>query len=117
MYFVFGVAPTDNELIILEEIHHFVEILDRFFGNVSHAPPAAVAALPPLPHRAARSLCPILPCQVCELDLIFNFHKAYYILDELFVNGELQETSKKSVLRVTAAQETLVSEGGDKDNQ
>ena len=54
---------------------------------------------------------------MCELDLIFNFHKAYYILDELFVNGELQETSKKSVLRVTAAQETLVSEGGDKDNQ
>jgi hypothetical protein len=25
---------------------------------------------------------------VCELDLIFNFHKAYYILDELLIAGE-----------------------------
>jgi hypothetical protein len=24
---------------------------------------------------------------VCELDLIFNFHKAYYILDELLIAG------------------------------
>jgi AP-1 complex subunit sigma 1/2 len=51
-------------LIILEQIHLFVEILDRYFGNV------------------------------CELDIIFNFHKAYYILDELFIGGHLQETSK-----------------------
>jgi hypothetical protein len=35
----------------------FVEVLDRYFQNV------------------------------CELDLIFNFHKAYYILDELLVAG------------------------------
>ncbi|RYY79292.1 hypothetical protein EON63_17260 [archaeon] len=34
---------------------------------------------------------------VCELDIIFNFHKAYYILDELFVGGHLQETSKAEV--------------------
>jgi hypothetical protein len=27
---------------------------------------------------------------VCELDIIFNFHKAYYILDELFIGGYLQ---------------------------
>lgn len=52
LYFCVGVDPTDNELITLEVIQHFVEILDRYFGNV------------------------------CELDLIFNFHKAYYILDE-----------------------------------
>ncbi|CAL5326280.1 unnamed protein product [Camellia sinensis] len=42
--------------------------------------------------------------QVCELDLIFNFHKAYYILDELLIAGELQETSKKTVARLIAAQ-------------
>jgi hypothetical protein len=42
--------------------------------------------------------------QVCELDLIFNFHKAYYILDEVLLCGEQQETSKKIVLRVIAAQ-------------
>ncbi len=46
LYFVMGVDVADNELITLEVIHHYVEVLDRYFGNV------------------------------CELDLIFNFHKA-----------------------------------------
>ena len=45
------------------------QVLDRYFGNV------------------------------CELDIIFNFHKAYYILDELFIAGELEESSKKEVRR------------------
>lgn len=40
-----GIDMEDNELLCLETIHHFVECLDRYFGNV------------------------------CELDLIFNFHK------------------------------------------
>ncbi|WFC95806.1 AP-1 adaptor complex sigma subunit Aps1 [Malassezia brasiliensis] len=70
LFFVTGIAPDDNELIALEVIHRYVEILDRYFGNV------------------------------CELDLIFNFQKAYQIFDELVIAGELQETSKKSVLRV-----------------
>ena len=73
----------DNELIVLETIHHFVEVLDRYFGNV------------------------------CELDLIFNFHKAYHILDELLITGELQEPSKKAILRVTAAQDALMEGTGD----
>lgn len=37
--------------------------------------------------------------QVCELDIIFNFEKAYYILDEFILGGEAQETSKKIVLK------------------
>lgn len=37
--------------------------------------------------------------QVCELDIIFNFEKAYYILDEFILGGEAQETSKKNVLK------------------
>lgn len=44
---------------------------------------------------------------MCELDLIFNFHKAYYILDELILAGELQETSKKNVLKNVAQQDAL----------
>lgn len=40
-----GIDTADNELITLEVVHHYVEVLDRYFGNV------------------------------CELDLIFNFHK------------------------------------------
>lgn len=45
--------------------------------------------------------------QVCELDIIFNFEKAYFILDELLIGGELQETSKKNVLKAIAAQDVL----------
>jgi len=44
---------------------------------------------------------------VCELDLIFNFQKAYAILDELIIAGELQESSKKSVLRVVAQSDAI----------
>eukprot|EP00271_Cylindrocystis_brebissonii_P016778 TRINITY_DN4127_c0_g1_i1.p1 TRINITY_DN4127_c0_g1~~TRINITY_DN4127_c0_g1_i1.p1 ORF type:complete len:162 (-),score=38.54 TRINITY_DN4127_c0_g1_i1:661-1146(-) len=78
LYFCMCIDNDDNELDVLEVIHHYVEILDRYFTNV------------------------------CELDLIFNFHKAYYILDEVLLAGELQESSKKSVARVISAQDTLV---------
>eukprot|EP01009_Symbiontida_sp_KSa7_P004896 NODE_2195_length_499_cov_310.173333_g1792_i0.p1 GENE.NODE_2195_length_499_cov_310.173333_g1792_i0~~NODE_2195_length_499_cov_310.173333_g1792_i0.p1 ORF type:complete len:135 (+),score=25.76 NODE_2195_length_499_cov_310.173333_g1792_i0:26-406(+) len=68
LYFTFVVDIADNELAILESIHLLVEILDLYFGNV------------------------------CELDLVFNFHKVYFILDELFLAGEIQETCKQTVL-------------------
>ena len=45
--------------------------------------------------------------QVCELDIIFNFEKAYFMLDELLIGGEVQETSKKNVLKAIAAQDLL----------
>lgn len=80
LYFIFAIDAEDNELLCMETIHHFVECLDRYFGNV------------------------------CELDLIFNFHKAYYIFDEVFMGGELQETSKKQVLRLIAEQDSLMEE-------
>ncbi|KFY65706.1 hypothetical protein V496_02367 [Pseudogymnoascus sp. VKM F-4515 (FW-2607)] len=35
---------------------------------------------------------------VCELDLVFNFYKVYAILDEVFLAGEIEETSKQVVL-------------------
>lgn len=44
---------------------------------------------------------------VCELDIIFNFQKAYFILDELLLAGELQESSKKNVLRCIGQQDSL----------
>eukprot|EP01038_Epipyxis_sp_PR26KG_P004302 gene4302-6098_t len=80
LFFIACVDKNDNELIILEQIHLFVEVLDRYFGNV------------------------------CELDIIFNFHKAYYILDELFIGGQLQETSKAEVLRICAAMDDMMDE-------
>ena len=44
---------------------------------------------------------------VCELDIIFNFQKAYFILDELLLAGEMQESSKKNVLRCISQQDSL----------
>jgi AP-1 complex subunit sigma 1/2 len=49
------------------------------------------------------------------LDLIFNFHKAYFILDELIIAGELQETSKKNVLRTIAQQDALEEVEADEE--
>ena len=45
LFFAVGVDGSDNELATLEVVHLFVEILDHYFSNV------------------------------CELDLVFNFHK------------------------------------------
>eukprot|EP00928_Gymnodinium_smaydae_P082769 TRINITY_DN66067_c0_g1_i1.p2 TRINITY_DN66067_c0_g1~~TRINITY_DN66067_c0_g1_i1.p2 ORF type:complete len:168 (+),score=44.86 TRINITY_DN66067_c0_g1_i1:52-504(+) len=86
LFFIACVDSTDNELLVLETIHHFVECLDRYFGNV------------------------------CELDLIFNFHKAYYLIDEVLLGGELQETSKRAVLLHVAEQEALLQEGEKNKN-
>lgn len=44
---------------------------------------------------------------VCELDIIFNFEKAYHILDELLIGGEVQETSKKSIMKSIAAADMI----------
>ncbi|XP_047130656.1 AP-1 complex subunit sigma-2 isoform X1 [Hydra vulgaris] len=77
LYFVVGIESGDNELISLEMIHRYVELLDKYFGNV------------------------------CELDIIFNFEKAYYMLDELILGGEIQETSKKRVLSAIQFQDSL----------
>ncbi len=45
--------------------------------------------------------------KVCELDIIFNFEKAYFMLDEFIIGGEVQETSKKNVLKAIAAQDLM----------
>lgn len=34
LFFVTGIGQEDNELVTLEIIHRYVEILDRYFGNV-----------------------------------------------------------------------------------
>ena len=64
-------------MITLEIVHRYVEQMDKYYGNV------------------------------CELDIIFNFQKAYFILDELLLAGELQESSKKNVLRCISQEDSL----------
>jgi AP-1 complex subunit sigma 1/2 len=78
LYFCLAVDREANELATLEQIQHYVEILDKYFGNV------------------------------CELDLVFNFHKAHYVLDEVFIAGHLQETSKKLIARLVGEHDSLV---------
>ncbi|KAJ8388700.1 hypothetical protein AAFF_G00131090 [Aldrovandia affinis] len=81
LYFCCGLDDKDNELLALEVLHRYVELLDKYFGNV------------------------------CELDIIFNFEKAYFILDEFLMGGEVQETSKllvaKSMEESDMLQETM----------
>lgn len=36
LFFVCGIGSGDNELVTLEIIHRYVEVLDRYFGNVSY---------------------------------------------------------------------------------
>lgn len=36
---------------------------------------------------------------VCELDLVFNFYKVYSVVDEMFLAGEIRETSQIKVLK------------------
>jgi AP-1 complex subunit sigma 1/2 len=68
LYFVVGTDIDENELLALEIIHRYVEVLDKWFKNV------------------------------CELDIIFNFQQAYAIIDEILIAGEIQESSKRVVL-------------------
>ncbi|KAG7457039.1 hypothetical protein MATL_G00242290 [Megalops atlanticus] len=77
LYFLTALESEDNELMALEILHRYVELLDKYFGNV------------------------------CELDIIFNFEKAYFILDEFLMGGEVQETSKQSVARSIEASDML----------
>jgi len=45
-----------------------VETLDKYFGNV------------------------------CELDLMYHFDKAHYIIDEMIMNGCIVDTNRSNVL-------------------
>ena len=73
LYFVACIDPDDNELLTMEILHMYVEVLDKYFGSV------------------------------CELDLIFNFTRAYWILDEIIISGELQECSQAAILAAARA--------------
>ena len=83
LYFICVVDKDDNELYIMEVIHHYVEILDQYFGNV------------------------------CELDIIFNFNKAYYLLDEVLLGGFFQESSKKVIIKQITNQEIMMGDNSE----
>jgi len=86
LYFCCCTEKQDNELLTLETIHRYVELLDQYFGNV------------------------------CELDIIFNFEKAYFMLDEFILGGEVQDSSKKTILSAIAQMDLLQEEGEEPAN-
>ncbi|KAI1730636.1 clathrin adaptor complex small chain domain-containing protein [Ditylenchus destructor] len=75
LYFCCGFDESDNELMHLDIIHKFVEILDNYFSGV------------------------------CELDVVFNCEKAYFLLDEYLLAGEVQESSVSEVIKAVRAQD------------
>lgn len=87
-------------------------------GRVSSEPGIGLAAgwgTSVSPQILSKALPPCLPSapppQVCELDIIFNFEKAYFILDEFLMGGEVQDTSKKSVLKAIEQADLLQEVG------
>jgi AP-1 complex subunit sigma 1/2 len=87
LYFITLCDKEENELIILELLQHFVECLDRYFGNV------------------------------CELDIIFNFHKAYYIIEEILSGGNIQESDRKEIYKILSEQDAKLNEEKEEDYQ
>merc|ERR1711976_228896 len=80
LYFCICVDVNDNNLAYLEAIHNFVEVLNEYFHNV------------------------------CELDLVFNFYKVYEVVDEMFLAGEIRETSNQKVIKQLTMLQGLDSE-------
>ena len=78
-------AERVNELIVLELINHFVECLDSYFGNV------------------------------CELDIIFNFQKSYYIIEEILCGGLIQETDRNEIQKLLSIQDMKLKEEIEED--
>ena len=68
LFFTLAVDVNDNELMCMETIHLFVELLDQQFSNV------------------------------CELDIVFNFNKVYSMLDEFVLGGDVLESNKREML-------------------
>ena len=85
LYFICLTDKEDNELITLELIQHYVECLDRYFGNV------------------------------CELDIIVNYHKAYYIIEEILSAGIIQESDKKAIMKLLTSQDEKLVEEKEED--
>ena len=80
LYFITLCDKDENELKTLEIIHHFVECLDRYFRSV------------------------------CELDIIFNYHKAYFVIEEIVSAGFMQESDKKSIIQSLKGLDNLLKE-------
>lgn len=77
VYFVALMDKSDNPLLVLETIHRYCVLLDAYFGRVS------------------------------ELDLIFNFDRAYLLLDQYILDGKVAESSQAQVIAQIKEEDVL----------
>mmetsp|Transcript_12932 Transcript_12932/g.17320 ORF Transcript_12932/g.17320 Transcript_12932/m.17320 type:complete len:152 (+) Transcript_12932:228-683(+) len=68
LYVCLGIDDDDNELLALETIHNFIEILNSYFGTVR------------------------------ELDIIYQFSTVHMILDEYILAGQVIESNHNAIL-------------------
>lgn len=86
----YDLFQTDSVMLTLAKIHAVIETLDKHFGSV------------------------------CELDLVFQFHKAQALLDDLLGGGYLIQTDASLVSRTNNTIDALTdscidgSDGGPK---
>merc|ERR1712227_639812 len=81
LYFIFIVDSAESELGILDLIQVFVQVLDSCFENV------------------------------CELDLIYQFDRVNYILDEIVMSGMVLETNSDAILASIKETRAIEKEG------
>ncbi|KAL0236572.1 hypothetical protein GEMRC1_003154 [Eukaryota sp. GEM-RC1] len=79
LYFAVIIDEAENELAVLDLIQIFVESLDKLFESI------------------------------CELDIIFNSEKVYFLLDEIIVGGLVVETSLKGITAAAVSANRLAS--------
>ena len=88
LYFCCAVENQDNELLTLEIVHRYVELLDKYFGNVSRSGPLESASLRLRSHFSLFSLSSVkyelhscqgsehkafpASCYSCMIDLEFS---------------------------------------------
>ena len=104
LFFVFGVDVTDNELLLMETVHLFVELLDEYFSNVCEVNNISNSlfqfSMSHLPHiiiGITNLTFPLISIPF-QLDIVFHFNKVYALLDEFILAGEVQETNKKVII-------------------
>ncbi|KAL5008355.1 hypothetical protein ScPMuIL_013936 [Solemya velum] len=68
LYFIAGITSNENELAVLELMHHMVETLDKYFDRVS------------------------------EIDILYSLDRVHMVIDEMVVNGYILETSQPRIL-------------------
>ncbi|KAJ7590903.1 clathrin adaptor complex small chain-domain-containing protein [Mycena floridula] len=96
--FITGIGYGDNELLTLEIMHRYMDILNTYFYEASSLDPIPrMLLIPGTQSRKLRNWT----------SRIFNFEKAYAILDEVIISGELQDSSRKAVLRVVTQSDNL----------